>query len=66
MSSRVREVAFVAVAAVSSTLLAAEKKVLRSALPPAVEKTVQEQAKGADIKAFRRRRRTESSNTKSR
>jgi hypothetical protein len=50
MSSRVRKVGFVAVAAVSLTLVAsAEKKVPRSELPPAVEKTVREQSKGADI-----------------
>jgi hypothetical protein len=51
MSSRID--ALVAVAAVSLTLVAsAEKKVPRSALPPAVEKTVREQSKGADIKGI--------------
>ena len=40
-------------AAFSMTLVAsAEKKIERSALPPAVEKTVQEQSKGATIKGF--------------
>ena len=52
MSGWVREGAFVTVVAVSSTLFAAEKSIPRSALPPAVEKTVQEQAKGAEIKGI--------------
>jgi hypothetical protein len=50
MSSRVLRVAVVVAAAVSLTLVAsAEKKVPRSALPPPVEKTVQDQSKGATI-----------------
>ena len=41
------------VVAFSLTLVAsAEKKIERSALPPAVEKTVQEQSKGATIKGI--------------
>lgn len=52
MSGLAREVAFVTLAAISSTLFAAEKKIPRSALPPAVEKTVQVQAEGAQIKGI--------------
>ncbi len=38
--------------AITSTSIAADKKIKRSDLPPAVEKTVAEQAKGADIRGF--------------
>jgi uncharacterized membrane protein YkoI len=37
---------------VTTALLAADKKVRRSELPPAVEKTVVEQSKGAEIRGF--------------
>lgn len=53
MSIWTLKTAAVVVAAFSMTLVAsAEKKIERSALPPAVEKTVQEQSKGATIKGF--------------
>jgi hypothetical protein len=53
MFCRVLRVAAVAAAIASIPLVAsAEKSVPRSALPPAVEKTVQEQSKGATIKGF--------------
>ena len=53
MSIWTLKTAAVVVAAFSLTLVAsAEKKIERSALPPAVEKTVQEQSKGATIKSF--------------
>ena len=49
----IRKVAAVAVTAFALTLVAsAEKKIERSALPPAVEKTVQAQSQGATIKGF--------------
>jgi uncharacterized membrane protein YkoI len=38
--------------ALSLTVLAQEKKIDRSALPPAVEKTVQTQSQGATVKGF--------------
>ena len=53
MSIWTLKTAAVVVAAFSMTLVAsAEKKIERSALPPAVEKKVQEQSKGATIKGF--------------
>ena len=53
MSIWTLKTAAVVMAAFSMTLVAsAEKKIERSALPPAVEKTVQEQSKGATIKGF--------------
>jgi hypothetical protein len=53
MSSRLLRVAAVAAVAVSPTFVAsAEKKIERSALPSAVEKTVQAQSQGATIKGF--------------
>jgi hypothetical protein len=48
-----RKVPAIAVMVFSLTLVAsAEKKIERSALPPAVEKTVQAQSQGATIKAI--------------
>jgi hypothetical protein len=38
--------------AITSTCIATEQKIKRSDLPPAVEKTVAEQAKGADVRGF--------------
>jgi hypothetical protein len=53
VSSMLSRNALVAVMAFSLTLVAsAEKKVERSALPPAVEKTVQAQSQGATIKGI--------------
>jgi len=53
MSSRLLRVTAVAAVAVSLTFVAsAEKKIERSALPSAVEKTVQAQSQGATIKGF--------------
>lgn len=47
------EVAAVSIATLAMTAAAsAEKKIERSALPPAVEKTVQAQSQGATIKGF--------------
>ena len=40
------------VLALTLTAVAQEKKIARSALPPAVEKTVQAQSQGATIKGF--------------
>jgi uncharacterized membrane protein YkoI len=49
----VRPFAFVVVSvAVFSVAASAEKKIERSALPPAVEKTVQTQSQGSTIKGF--------------
>jgi hypothetical protein len=49
----IRKVAAVAVTAFALTMVAsAEKKIERSALPAAVEKTVQVQSQGATIKGF--------------
>jgi uncharacterized membrane protein YkoI len=49
-----RVVALVAVSTLllSATLVAQEKKIKRSDLPPAVEKTVVAQSKGAEIRGF--------------
>jgi hypothetical protein len=53
MTSRVTKLAVVVAAAVSLALTAsAEKKIARSALPPAVEKTVQAESQGATINGF--------------
>ena len=52
-----RVVALVAVPTLllSATLFAQEKKIKRSDLPPAVEKTVVAQSKRSEIRGFRRR-----------
>jgi uncharacterized membrane protein YkoI len=53
MSIRTLKVAAIAVTAFSLTLVVlAEKNIQRSALPPAVEKTVQAQSQGATIKGI--------------
>lgn len=52
MSIRFRLVGAVAVVLVVGIAFAAEKKVKRSDLPPAVEKTVQQQSQGATINGF--------------
>jgi hypothetical protein len=53
MSIRYSRMITVSVTAFALTVAAsAEKKIERSALPPAVEKTVQAQSKGATIKSF--------------
>jgi hypothetical protein len=52
MTSKVGMTITVLLAGVSSVVIAQEKKLDRSQLPPAVEKTVQAQSQGATIKGF--------------
>lgn len=52
MKIRTRHLLSVTSLAFTLTAVAQEKKIERSALPPAVEKTVQAQSKGATIKGF--------------